>query len=162
MHGHLPPVATLARAWGPRTVHLLAKVATVVAVLAIGSWAAADDTWPSFRRNGSGTITAQNVPMTWSPEEGIAWRSEITGYGQSAPVVWNDTVYVTSSDGPFQQRCFVHAFDPPPSRCDADADRQLVLVPASPSGQVFKASGLGIGQRHVSDGNPADPVTRFI
>lgn len=108
MNNHRSPVATHARAWGPRAVHLLAKVA---ALLAISTSAAAADTWPSFRRDGSGTVEAKNVPLHWSPEQGIAWRSEIAGYGQSAPVVWNNTVYVTSSDGPFQERCFVHAFD---------------------------------------------------
>lgn len=70
----------------------------------------ADDSWAGFRGDGSG-IAEANPPTRWSPEEGIAWRSSIPGYGQSSPVVWNDLVYVTSSEEPFQQDCQVHAFD---------------------------------------------------
>ncbi len=68
------------------------------------------DDWTGFRGGGSGTATA-NLPSHWSPEEGIGWQVEIPGYGQSSPVVWKDHVYVTSSEGPFQQDCQVHAFD---------------------------------------------------
>lgn len=44
-------------------------------------------------------------------QEGVAWQSDIPGYGQSSPVVWHDHVYVTSSEGPFQEDCQVHTFD---------------------------------------------------
>lgn len=71
---------------------------------------AATAQWHSFRGDGSSTISA-NLPMNWSAEEGVAWQSEIPGYGQSSPVVWNERVYVTSTEGPFQQACQVHAFD---------------------------------------------------
>ena len=67
--------------------------------------------WPSFRNDGSGTVSVEKVPTRWAPDRNIAWRAEIPGYGQSAPVVWNDTVFLTSSDGPWQERGFVHAFD---------------------------------------------------
>ncbi len=70
----------------------------------------AADNWPGFRGDGSG-VTAADLPTRWSVEHGITWRSEIPGYGQSSPVVWKNHVYVTSSDGPFQQDCQVHAFD---------------------------------------------------
>jgi outer membrane protein assembly factor BamB len=68
------------------------------------------DTWPGFRRDGSGTTSAADVPQQWSPTDGIAWKSTIPGYGQSAPVVWKGVVFVTSSEGAFQQSCQVHAF----------------------------------------------------
>lgn len=66
--------------------------------------------WTGFRGDGSSTVSA-NLPTRWSADEGVAWQTEIPGYGQSSPVVWNDHVYVTSSEGPFQQDCQVHAFD---------------------------------------------------
>ena len=90
------------------------KVSTAVALFlfactfSTGSMVRADN-WTAFRGGGSGTVKA-NLPSHWSPDEGIAWQSEIPGYGQSSPVVWRDHVYVTSSQGPFQQECQVHAF----------------------------------------------------
>ena len=69
----------------------------------------ADDSWPSFRGDGS-SIAYTSLPQHWSPEAGITWRMEIPGYGQSAPVIWKNSIYVTSSDGPFQEKCQIHAF----------------------------------------------------
>ena len=53
----------------------------------------------------------EKAPTQWAPDRNIAWRAEIPGYGQSAPVVWGDTVFLTSSNGPWQESGFVHAFD---------------------------------------------------
>ncbi|SMP59712.1 Outer membrane protein assembly factor BamB, contains PQQ-like beta-propeller repeat [Neorhodopirellula lusitana] len=80
--------------------------------LTTASLTLADGNWPGFRADGSGTVKA-DLPTRWSAQEGVAWQSSIPGYGQSSPVVWNDHVYVTSSEGPFQQDCQVHAFDLP-------------------------------------------------
>lgn len=73
--------------------------------------ACGDDNWPGFRCDGSGLTNARNLPENWSPEEGIAWKASVPGYGQSAPVVWKGKIFLTSSDGPFQESLQVHAFD---------------------------------------------------
>lgn len=70
----------------------------------------ANDSWVAFRGDGSGAVNA-NPPERWSPDNGVAWQSEIPGYGQSSPVVWGQHVYLTSTEGPFQTNCQVHAFD---------------------------------------------------
>ncbi|NND95803.1 MAG: PQQ-binding-like beta-propeller repeat protein [Pirellulaceae bacterium] len=92
-----------------RSLHRL--LIFVLATIPTATDVSANDTWPTFRNNGTGTATATGIPTRWSPEAGVAWRSAIPGYGQSAPVVWKDTIFVTSSDGPFQERCYVHAFE---------------------------------------------------
>ena len=78
-------------------------------VLAAVSTSFADENWRGFRDIGSNTVQA-DLPTEWSPETGVAWQAAIPGYGQSSPVVWQGKVYVTSSDGPFQEQCQVHAF----------------------------------------------------
>ena len=83
-------------------------IVLVVGLLAPQSRAQAN--WPSFRNDGSGTIAVTNAPIQWAPDKNISWRAEIPGYGQSAPVVWNGTVFLTSSDGPWQERGYVHAY----------------------------------------------------
>ncbi|WP_153557666.1 outer membrane protein assembly factor BamB family protein [Roseimaritima sediminicola] len=85
-------------------------VLPIVLQLGFLSTLAAQPSWTAFRGDGSSTAVA-DLPETWSPEQGIAWRAEIPGYGQSSPVIWGDRVYLTSSDGPWQQDCQVHAFD---------------------------------------------------
>ncbi|HYE85309.1 MAG TPA: PQQ-binding-like beta-propeller repeat protein [Vicinamibacterales bacterium] len=56
--------------------------------------------WPSFRgREASGISEPQNLPDTWNPATGenVLWRTPIPGLAHSSPVVWRDTVYVTTA-----------------------------------------------------------------
>lgn len=69
------------------------------------------ENWPAFRKDGSGIVSVESVPIKWSPQKNIAWRAEITGYGQSAPVIWENTVFLTSCDGAWQEKGYIHAFD---------------------------------------------------
>lgn len=71
----------------------------------------AADTWPAFRNGGTSATTAQALPLTWSEKEGVAWKIDLPGYGQSSPVVWKDTVFVTAVDGKQRETGFVLAYD---------------------------------------------------
>ena len=56
--------------------------------------------WPSFRgREASGIADKQNLPDTWNPATGenILWRTPIPGLAHSSPIVWGDTIFVTSA-----------------------------------------------------------------
>ena len=54
---------------------------------------------------------ARDLPLTWSDEEGVAWRHAVGGYGQSSPVVWDGVVFVTAIDGPLRETQIVEAVD---------------------------------------------------
>jgi outer membrane protein assembly factor BamB len=69
------------------------------------------DTWPGFRGDGTSTSEGCNVPLTWSPKENVAWRVPLTGYGQSAPVVWKGRVFITAVEGKEKETCVVTALD---------------------------------------------------
>ena len=69
------------------------------------------DTWPAFHNGGNASVEAGDLPLRWSPDEGIAWSVELPGYGQSAPVVWKDRVYVTCAQGDPKVRLRVVALD---------------------------------------------------
>ena len=107
-------------------------------------------TWTSFRNGGSSVTEAENVPITWSPEEGIAWQSELPGYGQSSPVVWEGTAIVTSVDGPMKERCVVTALDVKKGtirwsesvEASARAPLQLSCKPSSADADGRSSSGL--------------------
>lgn len=56
--------------------------------------------WPSFRGpHASGVAEGQNLPDEWNPKTGtnVLWRTAIPGLAHSSPVVWGNTVFVTSA-----------------------------------------------------------------
>ncbi|WDQ14615.1 PQQ-binding-like beta-propeller repeat protein [Rhodopirellula sp. P2] len=66
--------------------------------------------WPAFLGQGSSeTFQAEKLPLNWSPGENVRWKQAILGKGQSSPVVWGDTVYVTSIQGEMKETCVVMA-----------------------------------------------------
>lgn len=69
------------------------------------------ETWPGFRGDGSSTTTAKNLPLKWSPDQNMAWRTPLPGYGQSSPVVWKDRVFVTAIDGAEKEKLIVVAVE---------------------------------------------------
>ena len=57
-------------------------------------------TWPGFRGHDlSGVSPSTKVPERWSQKENVKWVSPIAGNGWSSPIIWNDTVYITSAIG---------------------------------------------------------------
>jgi outer membrane protein assembly factor BamB len=65
-----------------------------------------EDTWPGFRGHGmSGVAPGAKIPDRWSTSENVRWKAEIPGHGWSSPIVWGDSVFVTSgiSGRPFKQ-----------------------------------------------------------
>ena len=68
--------------------------------------ASAEDAWTSFQNGGRQSVVSGSL----TPESQLRWAVELTGYGQSSPVVWHDHVYVTTVDGANKDVCLVTAF----------------------------------------------------
>jgi outer membrane protein assembly factor BamB len=67
--------------------------------------------WPSWRGPDQNNISPEtNFPTRWSRTENVKWRAELPEAGNSSPIVWGDTVFVTQAvdDG---KRRTVMAFD---------------------------------------------------
>lgn len=65
-----------------------------------------EETWPGFRGHEmSGVAATARIPDRWSATEHVKWAVPIAGHGWSSPIVWGDTVFVTSavSSRPFKQ-----------------------------------------------------------
>jgi outer membrane protein assembly factor BamB len=75
-----------------------------------GLLAAGTDTWPAFRGTGDSVSQAEHLPMKWSEGLGVAWKIDLTGYGQSSPIVWRDRVFVTSAEGPNKEQAIVACY----------------------------------------------------
>src|SRR5215510_5913343 len=86
-------------------------IALIVFSSAVASSAEAEN-WPGWRGPlRTGVTSDTGVPMTWSPTENVLWKSPIPGTGISNPVVWEDRVFVTSSDGRDQSELHIICFD---------------------------------------------------
>lgn len=53
--------------------------------------------WPGWRNDGLGISAETNLPLKWSEEEGVRWKTPIPGAGHSSPIVWEDRVFVTAA-----------------------------------------------------------------
>jgi outer membrane protein assembly factor BamB len=77
-----------------------AHITGVLAVLAAGPVAGLAAEWTGFRGpRGSGTSDERNLPVRWSSDENIAWRTKLPGPGTSSPIVVNGRVYLTCYTG---------------------------------------------------------------
>lgn len=73
-------------------------IAAAMALILVSSVSA--DNWPQWRGvNRDGVSAETNVPLTWSATKNIAWKTALPGMGISNPIVWDDRVIVTASDG---------------------------------------------------------------
>ncbi|MCA9065613.1 MAG: PQQ-binding-like beta-propeller repeat protein, partial [Planctomycetaceae bacterium] len=61
-----------------------------------------DGEWASFRGpSGQGESAQSGLPLTWSQQKNIAWKTELPGPGASSPIVSGDRIYVTCYSGFF-------------------------------------------------------------
>ena len=57
------------------------------------------ENWPQFRGpRGDGTSAESSPPTTWSQTDNLSWKVAIPGEGHSSPIVWNDSVFLTSAN----------------------------------------------------------------
>ncbi|MSU34086.1 MAG: serine/threonine protein kinase [Pedosphaera sp.] len=79
------------------------------ALACTGTAAAAN--WPSWRGpNQDGSTPETKFPLTWSPRKNVKWRAALPEAGNSSPVVWDNTVFITQALADGKQRTLM-AFD---------------------------------------------------
>lgn len=68
----------------------------LLAVVAIP--ASADTPWPAFRGpTGDGVSHETNLPVEWSEERGVAWKTPVPGKAWSSPVIADGVVWMTNA-----------------------------------------------------------------
>ena len=73
----------------------------LIAVLSLA--APLDANWPQWRgpnSNGSSS-TAHNLAMSWDQTRNVRWRTELPSWSAATPIVWDETVFVTSAEKGF-------------------------------------------------------------
>jgi outer membrane protein assembly factor BamB len=75
---------------------LVCAVATLAACLA--DRARADDAWPQWRGPlATGEGPEADPPTVWSEQQNVRWKVRLPGLGHSSPIVWRDTLLVTTA-----------------------------------------------------------------
>ncbi len=77
---------------------LRAGFLAVFAAWAAASAPAAD--WAQWRGPFfNGSTTESGLPNQWSKTENVSWVTPLPGYSGATPIIWEDTVFVSSPDG---------------------------------------------------------------
>ena len=117
-----------------------------VAALAgfLGGSAAAN--WPQWRGpNLNGTSsTATKLPTRWSPTENVVWRTKLPNAAAATPIIWNDTVFVTSAEEGFSQASSAN-------------DKLFLLALNRKDGSIRWRAQVGEGNRVQRKQNMASP-----
>jgi len=59
----------------------------------------ADEIWPQFRGpSGQGEASDSELPLRWSEDEGIRWKTPIPGRGWSSPVIAGGRIWLTTAE----------------------------------------------------------------
>jgi outer membrane protein assembly factor BamB len=56
--------------------------------------------WPQWRGpNSNGTApAARDLPVQWTETENVVWRTKLPSWSAATPIIWNDTIFVTSAE----------------------------------------------------------------
>ncbi len=88
----------------------MARWITVI-VLGIGIGPARAENWPGWRGPaGNGISSETGLPVRWSRTQNVRWKTALSGAGAGSPVVWDDFVFLTASDGRLNDRLHVYGF----------------------------------------------------
>jgi outer membrane protein assembly factor BamB len=69
----------------------------VISVLAVPC-GKANETWPSYRGpTDQGHADATDLPLRWSEQRNVVWKTRIPGKAWSSPVIWEDRIWLTSA-----------------------------------------------------------------
>jgi len=76
----------------------LRSTGCLLALALFGGGPLGAEDWPQFRGpTGQGLSTETGLPIRWSAESGVVWRTPIPGKGWSSPIVVGERVFVTTA-----------------------------------------------------------------
>ena len=115
----------------------------------------AGDNWPQWRGpNLDGTTSATGLPVTWSTTENVIWRTKLPSWAAATPIIWGDTVFVTSAEEgsiPNQSNSRLRAGG------DSARDRLYLIALDRETGGIRWQRSMGRGNRIGRKQNMASP-----
>jgi len=93
-------------------INITCVLAVIFGFLVSDSSPSHAENWPGWRGpHRDGTTSETRVPLQWSPTENVLWKSPMPGTGTSNPVIWEDKVFLTSSEGRDHGELHIVCFD---------------------------------------------------
>lgn len=80
----------------PRIITLLTTVALTTA-LGVSAAPNIKDSWHQWRGPNNNGVAVGDAPLSFSATENVKWKVSIPGRGNSTPVVWGDTIFLTTA-----------------------------------------------------------------
>ncbi|MDO8706244.1 MAG: PQQ-binding-like beta-propeller repeat protein, partial [Sulfuricaulis sp.] len=81
-------------------IKLTRTAAPLLAVVALVPTLVSASEWRQFRGpDGQGIGASLGLPLTWSADQNVAWKTSLPGPGGSSPIVFGDRIYVTCFSG---------------------------------------------------------------
>jgi outer membrane protein assembly factor BamB len=75
------------------------KLQLTMCLLLLGAPSARAENWPNWRGPQSNGISKETgLPAEWSKTTNIAWKLPMPGMGGSTPIIWDNRIFLTSSD----------------------------------------------------------------
>lgn len=75
------------------------RPALALAAIVLLTFPAMAENWPNWRGpDFNGASREKGFPATFSKTEGVAWKTQLPGEGASTPIVWEDSIFLTSVD----------------------------------------------------------------
>lgn len=71
-------------------------LAPIVLLLATACSVIRAENWPQWRGPNGDSTSSAALPVAWSEQQGIAWKTPLPPYGTSTPAIWNDAIFVTT------------------------------------------------------------------
>jgi outer membrane protein assembly factor BamB len=125
----------------------LAVAAVIGSVAGAARLRGAERDWPCFRGpDRSGVAEDVGLPLAWSDQENVVWKTALPGPGASSPVTFGDRIYLTCYSGYGLSR---------ESPGEPDSLRRHVLAIKRDDGQV-------VWNREVSNPGRDDRYVDFI
>jgi outer membrane protein assembly factor BamB len=81
------------------------RILTLILLATASTVRAADDNWPQFRGpTADGHAPGRGLPLEWSENKNVVWKTAIHDKGWSSPVIWGKQIWMTSGLGSVDKR----------------------------------------------------------
>ena len=113
---------------------------SITAIMSLSLFASvvSADNWPQWRGpSNDGVSKDKNIATKWSKTENVLWRTPLPGPAGATPCIWNNVIYLTSSEN----------------------EDLVAMAISTADGKVIWKTKIGTGNQNarVSEGNSASP-----
>ncbi len=130
-----------------RAVHFSLTFVRDALLVAATLVAQAGDNWPQWRGpEGNGLSDSKGLPVTWSSNQNVVWKTELPAWSGGTPIIWGDRIFLTSpSKVVTNAAAAAFRANPAPAPAQVQAQQAPPTQPPGPPGRGPGRRGPGGG-----------------